>query len=537
MANLKEAFQYAAQNPNSDFANNLKQMASSGALNVEAKKYGIDLTPFQPQTVEQPKPQETVTEKVAGFTGGKTISQGIGQAIANPEIAKQQEQILNDTVKQQGELLKKKKEIQALGGDTTAIDKGLEYNKQNLEQISSGMEGLLNQKNITEKQVIGDALQLGTTIAGAGSYSKAGLTGKKALTTGLQKELPSALGKVAEATTFGQGVEQGAIQGAKVGVGFGASSGVSGALKENKSASEIAQAGLGGAIEGGARGAVLGGVVGGISGGLKGRAIKKANQETNFAQDLVSPKATEQVKQQALREGRVTEQGLLNASKITPSKRDLELADAVKGVVSSKKSTIENLDAISKKVKEINTGVKAYVAENKVPFNTNQLKTQLNKGKSELNIIFASDKNAEKTYDAVVKEFLKHVDSKDTAGLLDARQEFDKIPAIKKLLDSQGLGENVKKEIVMTARTKANEYIASLLPKGNKYRETLLKESKMIEAIGNIIDKNTGEIGTNKLQIFEKKYPIIAGALGGVGATLLGLKAIGVGKSIIGSTD
>jgi hypothetical protein len=94
-----------------------------------------------------------------------------------------------------------------------------------------------------------------------------------------------------------------------------------------------------------------------------------------------------------------------------------------------------------------------------------------------------------KTYNAVVKEFVKHVENKDTAGLLDARQAFDKIPAIKKLLDSQGLGENVKKEIVMTARTKANEYIAKLLPVGNKYRETILNESKMIEAMGNIVDK------------------------------------------------
>jgi hypothetical protein len=392
MANLKEAFQYASQNPNSDFANNLKQMASSGALNVEAKKYGIDLTPFQPQPVEQPKPQESIPEKIAGFTGGKTIAQGLGQTLANPEIAKQQEQALNDAIKQQGELLKRKKEITDLGGDTSHIDKGLEYNKQNLETISSGMEGLLNQKGITGKQVAGDALQLGTTIASVGSYSKAGLVGEKAMTSGLQKAIPSAVGKVAEATTIGQGIKQGAIQGAKAGTVFGASSGVSGALKENKNAGEIAQAGLGGAIQGGATGAVLGGVIGGVTGGIKARA----NKETNFAKDLVSPKMTEEVKQQALREGRVTEQGLLSAGKITPSKRDVQLSEAVKDFVSSKKTPIQNLDSISKGVSEINTGVKAYVAENKVPFNTNQLRTQLNNGKEELNLIFASDKQAEK---------------------------------------------------------------------------------------------------------------------------------------------
>ncbi len=48
MANLKQAFEYASQNPDSDFAKNLEQLASSGSLDGEAKKYGIDLTPFRP---------------------------------------------------------------------------------------------------------------------------------------------------------------------------------------------------------------------------------------------------------------------------------------------------------------------------------------------------------------------------------------------------------------------------------------------------------------------------------------------------------
>lgn len=52
MANLKEAFEYASQNPQSEFANNLKALASSGSLDQEAKKYGIDLSPFKPKTEE-----------------------------------------------------------------------------------------------------------------------------------------------------------------------------------------------------------------------------------------------------------------------------------------------------------------------------------------------------------------------------------------------------------------------------------------------------------------------------------------------------
>ena len=47
MANIREAFDYAAKNPSSDFANNLKQLAESGALDVEARKNGLDLTVFK----------------------------------------------------------------------------------------------------------------------------------------------------------------------------------------------------------------------------------------------------------------------------------------------------------------------------------------------------------------------------------------------------------------------------------------------------------------------------------------------------------
>ena len=48
MANLKQAFEYASQNPDSDFAKNLEQLAASGSLDGEAKKYGVDLGPFRP---------------------------------------------------------------------------------------------------------------------------------------------------------------------------------------------------------------------------------------------------------------------------------------------------------------------------------------------------------------------------------------------------------------------------------------------------------------------------------------------------------
>lgn len=81
MANLKEAFQYASQNPNSDFAKNLAQLASSGSLNLEAKKYGIDLSSFQPkqEEVQKEQPQQNLLEKVGGVA--KDLAVGAGKGV------------------------------------------------------------------------------------------------------------------------------------------------------------------------------------------------------------------------------------------------------------------------------------------------------------------------------------------------------------------------------------------------------------------------------------------------------------------------
>ena len=346
---------------------------------------------------------------------------------------------------------------------------------------------------------------------------------------------------VAKATMGGL-IKQGAIQGAKAGALSGGIQGAGEGLEESKTAGGA----IGGAVGGGVIGGIAGGVVGGalpIAGKVvnrlssKGREIALASKNRKHALDLVSPKATSEVSERAIREGRVTEPSLLRRSKITPSSRDKEMADAVGDVISPKKSVLQNTDAIDKKIRQINNGVKEYVAQNKVPFNTNQLKFKLNSGREELKLVFASDTNAAKTYDAVVEEFMRNVSGKDTAGLLDARQGFDKIPAIKKLLDSQGLGENVKKEVVLTARRKANEYIAELLPEGNPYKSSLLQETRMIEALENIAEKNRGMIGKNNLQILAQRYPILKWVIGGVATGIAGGAGVGVGSTIINSSD
>lgn len=91
MANLKEAFEYASQNPDSDFARNLEQLASTGSLNKEAQKYGIDLSPFQQkktlvdQLGERAKTFGKEALNVATLGAASVSPQDVQEARQNPQ--------------------------------------------------------------------------------------------------------------------------------------------------------------------------------------------------------------------------------------------------------------------------------------------------------------------------------------------------------------------------------------------------------------------------------------------------------------------
>lgn len=268
---------------------------------------------------------------------------------------------------------------------------------------------------------------------------------------------------------------------------------------------------------------------------LSNRAEKKAS---TFALDLTAPKLSTAEKAQAIARGNSTSPGIFKPSKILPTQRDHQIAESVADVVSSKNTIVENVDAIDQRLSHINQGVKALIAERKVPFNENQLRSRLNAAAKDNNLVFASDATAKRTYDALVNEFMNHVKGKDTLGLFEARQSFDHVPAIKKLLDSAPAGENVRKQLVLTVREAANQYIADLLPKNNPYRPMMKIETRMIEALGNIGDTNASSIGANKLQLLLKKYPALAWFVGGIAtAAILGSGGVGVGRALIGSSD
>lgn len=222
------------------------------------------------------KPKKSMGEKVLDVTGGKELAQGLGQSLANSGFAKKGLKIGNKTLIQSGgdinksienvqsdqiqiqeQLLKRIKEKKARGEDASRLEGALADINDEIKRTGEGANKLLNPNEITNKQVLGDALQLATTAGGA------------KLTSGL-------VGSASSATTgFVSGLAQGAKAGAIGGGAVGALTGASQALQEDKNLGGIVTDTVIGAGIGGVTGGVLGGITGGISGGLKGRALRK----------------------------------------------------------------------------------------------------------------------------------------------------------------------------------------------------------------------------------------------------------------------
>lgn len=420
------------------------------------------------------------------FTGGtQAAGQDIASAIAAPTASKAANNIADSDIQYLNTLLKFKKDAEKNGQDTSHWDNLIQnYKPQNVSEDASKIAPALDKSN---GQVLGDFGQMGLELAGGAS-----LPGKGMIAGQLARPLT-------KAPTL--------VTAAKAGIdAIGA--GTAKAAEKN----------------------------------VANVAAKGAQKASDFALDLTAPKLSVAEKGAAISGGRSTSPGILKAAKILPTAHDQLVADSVRDIVEpgnifNKNNVVKNVDAIRARIDDINSGVKALIADNKIPFNEAQLRSKLKEGADDLKLVFASDATAERTYKAVVDTFLDTIGKKDTAGLFQARQEFDKIPAIKKLLDSSAIGENARKQIVLEVRRAANDYVAEQLPKNNPYRAALQQESRMIEALGNIGDKESGTIGLNKIQELTKKYPVLNWLIGGVATGIAGGAGIGVGRAIVSSSD
>jgi hypothetical protein len=422
-----------------------------------------------------------------GIIGGGKVAEGAGGAIgtqqALPQIAEAQFEGSNVALN----LAQRINEKKEAGEDTSRLVNALNTLTGADQQTQQAVQDLIEDLPST-KQVIGSAARLATTM-GTGAIAR-GVAG----------------GTVAKGTLAG------VQQGAKVGGTLGALQGAGVGAEQDLSAAGIASS----AITGAATGAVVGGAIGGVTGRIAGRQ----DIVDRKLESIVAPKMTAKERTAAIVQGRLDDAGLIKKAQIVAGRREKQLAQAVKGVVKPNAAPGKNVDSLRNEIARISQGVDDYVTQNKVPFNKSQLQTQLKKGTEELDLIFASDSSAKKTYDALSNAFMKQLKKGDTKGLLETRQAFDKLPAVRKLLQTETLGENTRREMVLAIRQNANKFISDLLPKGNTYRADMLREHLMFEAMGNIADKAQGQVGRNLLSQLYREYPSlrwVVGATGGAG--------------------
>lgn len=447
--------------------------------------------------------------------GGGKLAEGLGQAIAAPSVQRGLTQEQRQTEELQQKLLARIREKEAAGEDATRLQNALKQS-QGLATFLQDAQTDFGESLVSNKEVVGSSVRLGATLGG-------GLLGRT-----LAKAM--ALGK---ATNLASGVVRGAGVGASTGAIEGAVQGAGLAAEENATAGGIA---LGGAVGAGS-GAVLGGAIGAVGGGIGGVVRGRQQSAKQFVEDLVSPPQTKKMREEALLAGRLDDPTFFEEATLRPSNRDQALARSVADVVSPKAGPGTNMEAVAMKVSNTNRAVRDFIATNKAPVNKNQIRAQIMQGKDKLRLVFASDATAERTYDAVADAFMAEIRGGDTLGVFGARQTFDKIPAIRKLLQTSPLGESARKEIVHTVRGEANRFIADLLPKGNPYRKAMLEEHLMMETYRNMAAKFQNIVGKNKLQLLTAKYPILKWVVGGLAAGAIGAAGVGVGSTIIGSSE
>lgn len=257
---------------------------------------------------------------------------------------------------------------------------------------------------------------------------------------------------------------------------------------------------------------------------------RTAVKSLNEAMNIVKPILSEAEKEAAFKEGRVVTKGILRNTKVLPDVRQQRMAEAVSPLVSEgrvAKSALpeKNIEEIARETSRINNGVTNFIADNNQPIDMNRLDSLFETAKNENRLVFASDPTIERTFSAVKDEFIKNLKTPDTKGLFDARQEFDKIPAIKKLLQNEKIGENVKRQMVLDIRNAANEYVSELLPVNNPYKSLLKNESYLIRAIETIAESSKGRINTNVVKRLVAEYPwvkyILVGGAGAGGASFI----------------
>lgn len=399
----------------------------------------------------------------------------------------------------------------ALTGDVAGANRVLTqgYNVPGFGQIQPvgatiGQEGGIRHEL---GRMVGTGAEIAATLAGGeGAGSVAEQAGKEAL------------GQAAK-----QGAKQGALTGATA--GFGSS-----VQEENASPLGVVGGTLGGGLLGGALGGALGAGANVLqkSGRAANKAAKEAADLDKLAEDVM-PKATANVKKEALKSFRVPRQGILSKDVIQASAKDREMAKAVQGLYDIEASPQEKILAINNGIKDLaESHVRPVLESNPRPYNMNTFKAHL----ADINIPRLFKGDPANTYGNVQEMAAEIADKfpKTKLGAWQARQAFDREVEreFPRVFDGSQ-ADNAIKHAVSDVRSAWNDFIVEGLPENNGVKKAFKQMSRMYEAADNITDKGVSQVGTNIIERSLKSkfgqglkaiapYAIGAGGVGALGA-------------------
>lgn len=251
-----------------------------------------------------------------------------------------------------------------------------------------------------------------------------------------------------------------------------------------------------------------------------GSSLSEEEKATKSALDVVSPKLTKKETEAALAAGRGEGGGLLSKAKIKPDTRTVQVADAVKNIVSSKASGATNINSVREALSTEAESLKSQIKSVDHPYVFKELASKLSNVEEPISI---KGTQFEKQISAV-KDAAMSISKKNggtVSSLLDSRKEFDAL--VSKEYPNLYDKENAPMRTAITAiRNTMNDFIESNLPDDISFKNSLKKQSLYYDAIDNIAGKSTGDIGKTGLQQkvgnFTRKHPIITAGAGLLGA-------------------
>lgn len=230
--------------------------------------------------------------------------------------------------------------------------------------------------------------------------------------------------------------------------------------------------------------------------------------------------------------------------KIKENARDIQIAESVKDIVTKNANPVENLNSVKEGIRAISESVGEELTRNNGIFNSNQLKSVLNKAKEGSKVVFGSDKSLESAYDAVVTEMMRIVDEspKNLRGLWDARKLFDDVMESKFGKKAfEDATDNARTNAIRDVRRAVNDYIANRLPEGNQYKQTLRRLSNMYDARDRLAAIGARMVDQTKVQrlmaVISKNPTIATLAAVGLGGSLMAILSspIALGALAIGA--